>query len=75
MKEFGLGHLDADTIESAFVELRPLLGTCRFRNCRHDAEPGCAVQDAVARGVVKPWRPALLLQLRAESERRARAWA
>jgi ribosome biogenesis GTPase len=75
MKEFGLGHLDADTIESAFVELRPLLGTCRFRNCRHDAEPGCAVQDAVERGVVKPWRAALLLQLRAESERRARTWA
>jgi ribosome biogenesis GTPase len=75
MKEFGLGHLDADAIESAFVELRPLLGTCRFRNCRHDAEPGCAVQDAVARGVVKPWRAALLLQLRAESERRARTWA
>jgi hypothetical protein len=32
------------------------------------------VQDAVARGVVKPWRAALLLQLRAESERRARTW-
>jgi ribosome biogenesis GTPase / thiamine phosphate phosphatase len=75
MKEFGLGHLDADMLESAFVELRPLLGTCRFRNCRHDAEPGCAVQDAVARGVVKPWRAALLQQLRAESERRTRTWA
>jgi ribosome biogenesis GTPase / thiamine phosphate phosphatase len=75
MKEFGLGHLDADSIESAFIELRPLLGTCRFRNCRHDAEPGCAVQDAVARGVVKPWRAALLLQLRAESKRRTRTWA
>lgn len=74
MKEFGLGHLDPDAIESAFVELRHLLGTCRFRNCRHDAEPGCAVQDAVARGEVKPWRAALLLQLRAESERRTRTW-
>jgi ribosome biogenesis GTPase len=74
-KEFGLGHLDADALESAFVELRPLLGTCRFRNCRHDAEPGCAVQDAVARGVVKPWRAALLQELRAESERRTRTWA
>jgi ribosome biogenesis GTPase len=75
MKEFGLGHLDPKAIENAFIELRPLLGTCRFRNCRHDAEPGCAVQDAVERGEVKPWRAALLLQLRAESERRARTWA
>ena len=74
MQEFGLAHLDADRIAHAFVELRPLLGRCRFRNCRHDSEPGCAVQDAVARGEVKPWRVELLRQLLADSERRARTW-
>ena len=75
MKEFGLGHLAAADIERAFVELRSLLGSCRFRNCRHEAEPGCAVQDAVARGDVGPWRVALLRQLLADTERRARRWA
>jgi ribosome biogenesis GTPase len=74
MKAFGLAHLDADAIERAFVELRPLVGRCRFRDCRHDTEPGCAVQDAVARGEVKPWRVALLQRLLAERERRVRAW-
>ena len=72
MKEFGLGHLHADAIERAFVELRPLFGTCRFRNCRHDSEPGCAIQDAISRGDVKPWRVALLRQLLADRAWRAR---
>jgi ribosome biogenesis GTPase len=74
MKEFGLGHLAADAIERGFVELRPLLGTCRFRNCRHDSEPGCAVVEAIARGKVKPWRLALLQQLLADSGRRGQTW-
>jgi ribosome biogenesis GTPase len=74
MKEFGLGHLAADAIERGFVELRPLLGTCRFRNCRHDSEPGCAITEAIARGEVKPWRLALLQQLLADSGRRAQTW-
>jgi len=72
MKAFGLAHLEADAIEQAFVELRPLSGRCRFRDCRHLAEPGCAVRDAVARGEVKPWRVALLQRLLAECERRER---
>ena len=75
MQEFGLAHLDVEHIASAFVELRPLLGKCRFRNCRHDSEPGCAVQEAVSRGDVKPWRVTLLRQLLADSARRARTWA
>jgi ribosome biogenesis GTPase len=74
MKEFGLGHLGADAIERGFVELRPLLGTCRFRNCRHDSEPGCAIREAIARGEVKPWRLALLRQLLADSGRRTQSW-
>jgi ribosome biogenesis GTPase len=74
MKEFGLGHLPADAIERGFVELRPLLGTCRFRNCRHDSEPGCAIREAIARGEVKPWRLALLRQLLSDSGRRAQTW-
>lgn len=71
MKEFGLAHLSADSIVQGFVDMRPFVGGCRFRDCRHGAEPGCAVQDAVARGEVRPWRLALLQRLLGESEQRA----
>jgi ribosome biogenesis GTPase len=74
MQAFGLAHLDDSSIEHAFVELRPLLGQCRYRDCRHDAEPGCAVRAAVERGEVFAWRVALLQQMRADSVRRARHW-
>jgi len=60
MKAFGLSHLDPANIAEAFVELRPFLGTCRFRDCRHDTEPGCAVQAAVRDGRVAPHRVALM---------------
>jgi ribosome biogenesis GTPase len=67
MKAFGLAHLDPDGVAHAFVELRPLLGHCRFRDCRHDREPGCAVTAAVDAGGVAPHRVALLHALLAES--------
>ena len=67
MKAFGLAHLDPDGVAHAFVELRPLLGHCRFRDCRHDREPGCAVIAAVDAGTVAPHRVALLHALLGES--------
>ena len=63
MKVFGLAHCSADAIVNAFVELRDLIPRCRFRDCRHDAEPGCAVQEAVASAGVSPHRVALLQSL------------
>ncbi len=74
MQEFGLAHLEPEYIAHAFVELRPLLGHCRFRNCRHDLEPGCAVQHAVAAVTSSPGASTLLQRLLADSERRARTW-
>jgi len=69
MKAFGLAHLDRSRIPEAFVELRPFLGHCRFRDCRHDEEPGCAVTAAVDRGRIAPHRLALLHTLLAEGAR------
>jgi ribosome biogenesis GTPase / thiamine phosphate phosphatase len=68
MKAFSLAHLAPHAIEEAFIEIRPLLGQCRFRDCRHDREPGCAVQAAVERGEIAPHRLALLHTMVAESE-------
>jgi ribosome biogenesis GTPase / thiamine phosphate phosphatase len=67
LKVFGLGHIAPEIIAQAFVEIRPLLGHCRFRDCRHDREPGCAVQEAAARGEVAPHRVALMHRLVKES--------
>jgi len=67
MKAFGLAHLDPGAIAEAFVELRPLLGHCRFRDCHHDAEPGCAIQAAVSDGRVARHRIALLHTMIGES--------
>ncbi|MFX1672886.1 ribosome small subunit-dependent GTPase A [Paraburkholderia sp. A2WS-5] len=62
-QEFGLYHLTEGTLERAFPEFRPLLAHCRFYNCHHLHEPGCAVLDAVEDGRVAPERHALYAQL------------
>jgi len=68
LKVFGLAHISPDALPEAFVELRPLLGHCRFRDCRHDREPDCALQAAVERGEAAPHRLALLRALSAERQ-------
>lgn len=52
MQEFGLRHLSPQDVDHAFVEFRPFLGSCRFANCRHTGEPGCALDAAVRDGAV-----------------------
>ncbi|WP_075879083.1 small ribosomal subunit biogenesis GTPase RsgA [Vreelandella massiliensis] len=56
IREFGLTHLDEATVTDGFVEFRPFLGHCRFRDCRHINEPGCALLDAVEEGKIHPHR-------------------
>ena len=50
LQEFGLAHLNPEQIENGFVDFRAFLGRCRFNNCRHLNEPGCALHQAVERG-------------------------
>ncbi|MDR0634421.1 MAG: ribosome small subunit-dependent GTPase A [Azoarcus sp.] len=52
LQAFGLAHLDTAALEAAFVEFRPYLGRCRFRDCRHDSEPGCGLRAAVDAGMI-----------------------
>jgi ribosome biogenesis GTPase len=47
LQEFGLAHLTFGEIEHGFPEFRPTLGLCRFHDCHHSAEPGCAVKARV----------------------------
>jgi ribosome biogenesis GTPase len=50
MQEFGLHHVTQQQLAQAFIEFRPLLGQCRFHNCRHLVEPGCAITRAQEQG-------------------------
>ncbi|PAU76924.1 small ribosomal subunit biogenesis GTPase RsgA [Halomonas salipaludis] len=56
IREFGLTHLDAEQVTVGFIEFHDYLGRCRFRDCRHREEPGCALLAAVERGDIHPQR-------------------
>lgn len=58
--------LSGDGIERAFEDVFDLMDDCRFRDCKHDQEPGCAVQAAVRSGDLDPARLASLERLVAE---------
>jgi ribosome biogenesis GTPase len=66
-QEFGLYHLSEGMLERAFPEFEPVLGQCRFTNCHHVAEPGCAVLNDIDKGNISAERHLLYLQLRHES--------
>ena len=66
-QEFGLAHLTPGTVERGFPELAPFLGHCRFANCMHLHEPGCAVLGARDSGAVTPRRYELFAKLTRES--------
>jgi ribosome biogenesis GTPase / thiamine phosphate phosphatase len=55
MRELGLVD-DAGGLDDAFAEVSELAARCRFRDCRHRGEPGCAVDAAIAAGALDPAR-------------------
>lgn len=63
LQVFGLSHLTDEQILLAFPEFRPHLGDCRFRDCRHDKDPGCALRAAVESGTAQAIRLQLLRRL------------
>lgn len=52
IREFGLGHIDEQQVFEGFIEFRPFAGSCKFRDCSHRQEPGCAIQAAVEAGQI-----------------------
>jgi ribosome biogenesis GTPase len=56
IREFGLWHMSKAQVEQGFREFRALLGTCKFRDCQHEHEPGCAILDAAESGVISATR-------------------
>ncbi|WP_075257524.1 ribosome small subunit-dependent GTPase A [Herbaspirillum camelliae] len=66
-QEFGLYQLSEGMLERAFRDFTPYLGKCRFYNCHHLNEPGCAVLEAVQAGEIAGLRHQLYAQLVHES--------
>jgi ribosome biogenesis GTPase len=56
LQEFGLYHLEVSELANHFPEMRKYLGECRFNNCLHLAEPGCAINQAMAAADILPKR-------------------
>lgn len=56
IREFGLWHMERGQVEQGFKEFQPLLGHCKFRDCIHQQEPGCALLDALERGEISERR-------------------
>lgn len=56
IREFALWHLSPEEVTNGFIEFRPWLGRCKFRDCKHLTDPGCAIQHAVAEGEISPLR-------------------
>ena len=63
VQAFGLHHLSFGGIEQGFVEFAQYLGQCRFHDCRHVHEPGCALRNAVAAGKIDARRLELFQQI------------
>ena len=67
LRELQLTDCD-EGVNSTFAEITSLAEHCRFANCRHDNEPGCAVQDAISQGELHARRLSSYHKLMREQE-------
>ncbi len=63
IREFTLGHIDKSELSFGFRDFSPFLGQCKFRDCKHISEPGCAIISAVASKLIHPQRYESYLKL------------
>lgn len=68
IREFGVEY-SAEGLAVSFKDIMELAGNCRFKDCAHSGEPGCAVAAAVEAGELEPERLASYHKLRRETER------
>lgn len=72
MRELQLWGVDASAVQDTFADIVVLAARCRFGDCAHAAEPGCAVQAALADGELEPARWQSYQKLRREQAYAAR---
>lgn len=56
IREFGLMHVSKQELSHYYPEMRKLINGCQFNNCLHINEPGCAIKQAVADGLISEER-------------------
>lgn len=56
IREFGLWHLTPAQVTDGFIEFSDYIGTCKFRDCKHLEDPGCALIAATEQGKIHPKR-------------------
>lgn len=56
IREFGVGHITHAQVFEGFREFRPHAGLCKFRDCKHRSEPGCAILAAASSGAISQQR-------------------
>ncbi len=75
LRDIGLWGLDPADVEAAFPEISRVATGCRFDDCRHMREPGCAVVAAVTDGVIAESRLTSYRRLLDEVMLAARPWS
>jgi ribosome biogenesis GTPase len=68
LREIAVWEVDPGELEWAYVEFRPFLNSCRFYDCTHVHEPGCAVRAALERGEISRARYDSYARLLAQEE-------
>lgn len=72
LREIATWGLSSTELDSCFREFRDFIASCRFGNCTHRVEPGCAIRGAVDSGIISPDRYDSYLRLRDEIEQEER---
>ena len=74
LQEFGLVHVEPESLAHDFVEFRAHLGKCKFNDCKHLTEPGCAITAAAERCEIAAPRVASYRTLVAQLMKKRRTW-
>jgi ribosome biogenesis GTPase len=74
IREFGLMHFLPEEISHYYVEMRELIPLCKFNNCMHDNEPGCAVKQAYLDGTISEERYINYLTIMADYKANYKHW-
>jgi ribosome biogenesis GTPase len=73
LREVGMWGLPSRSLDQCFPEFQPALGECRFQDCHHLTEPGCAVRALVQSGAISAARYESYVKLRGELVEHERA--
>ena len=66
MRELGMWE-SSDAFDRSFSDIKELFGSCKFKDCRHQGEPGCAIRGAICNGELSPERWESYIKLSAEA--------